>query len=740
MLTTLHIGVPNSIPSIASEMKELKLTRAIALPQHLESVTDKCNIVSGHTGSPLLAQENHFVNRRQHYDSIASLNNAGIQFAESSRMSAALQCFRQALCDAEAIATVHVLPAADTRPTSNAYQKWSGAKGPTLGINRETVSGFRRREYDEGMRVFAAYLRLPMPKRDTAETQSSEIATVLYNMGQLQVDRLDYETGHGLFVDALVMTEYMSRDQARQSVVPILHGIGYTRYRNGDFEKAIETFQEALVFSWEDGDRRHLAATLNCLGVLYFHLPEAKPKRSMEFLTRALTLQRNIPGELVAIATTLNNLGRVYYMEKRYKEALSVYSEALNIRRNSLGAENLDVAATVYNTGQTFQQLKEMDTAIYYYKDFLRIAIPKLGREHRDVCTILKCMAQIFHKKRDFPRALSLYHEVLSGYRSSMGEHAEVASIMNKIGNLHYEAGDFDSAIDMYLQGLYMEREVLADAHPNIAVTLSNIGQIFKQRGEYDSALRLYEEAFSLQVRAFGKCDPNVALTLSNIGLIYYQSGNFAVALEMYQEALAIRRKLYTESNLDVASSLNSIGLVFFKLAQFTKALTSFGQSLNIRRNVLGDSHQDVAIILYNVATVYMELGQEDEAVEFYRETIRVEKTALGPTHPDVCLTLRYVGQIYQQRGDLQDALSCFREILQIQRDNFFEEDLCIARTLNSIANLELQRGNTDAVVETMSDAARISKRAGGSEFDFRLCGFHLYGFAKLHPQGAAAA
>jgi tetratricopeptide (TPR) repeat protein len=72
-------------------------------------------------------------------------------------------------------------------------------------------------------------------------------------------------------------------------------------------------------------------------------------------------------------------------MEKRYKEALSVSLEALNIRRTSLGAENLDVAATVYNTGQTFQQLKEMDTAIYYYNDFVRIAVPKLGREQPQV-------------------------------------------------------------------------------------------------------------------------------------------------------------------------------------------------------------------------------------------------------------------------------------------------------------------------------------------------------------------
>jgi hypothetical protein len=39
-----------------------------------------------------------------------------------------------------------------------------------------------------------------------------------------------------------------------------------------------------------------------------------------------------------------------------------------------------------------------------------------------------------------------------------------------------------------------------------------------------------------------------------------------------------------------------------------------------------------------------------------------------------------------------------------------------------------------------MSQAARIMSRAGRSEEELRLSGFHLYGFAMLHPASAAAA
>ena len=65
-------------------------------------------------------------------------------------------------------------------------------------------------------------------------------------------------------------------------------------------------------------------------------------------------------------------------------------------------------------------------------------------------------------------------------------KHPDVASILNKLGNLYYETGDFDSAVLVYKEGLDVERAVLDSLHPNIMVTLTNIGQIYKLRGEYE--------------------------------------------------------------------------------------------------------------------------------------------------------------------------------------------------------------------------------------------------------------
>jgi len=383
-----------------------------------------------------------------------------------------------------------------------------------------------------------------------------------------------------------------------------------------------------------------LAATLNCLGVLYFHLPKPETEKSLEFLVKALDQQRhhcNPPGNAklgfsmslptvdsfgstrtaTVVATTLNNIGRIHFTCGRLDMAIESYSESLSIRRAILGPDHPDVAATVYNAGQTFHQLGQLTKALETYREFVRIAL-KTGKSNRYLVIVLKCMALIYQEQKDNKQALTFFHQALTVGRSILGTHGVVASILNKLGNLYYEMGDSDAAFEMYREGLAVERIVLDSNHPNIAVTLSNIGQICKQRGDFAGALRLYEEALVIQTAPTTTSDildPSVAVTLSNIGLIHYQTKKYAAALELYQEALRIRRELFGENSLDVASCLNSIGLVLFKLGLAEMAYQSFAESLRIRRHVQGQSHRDIAIIMYNIATIHLELGNDDESV-----------------------------------------------------------------------------------------------------------------------------
>lgn len=661
-----------------------------------------------------------------YFETLACLNAIGTRFALALQLDESLQVFDQAL----SLLSTHCVA------TPNGQLVGSSLSVGMLGNNKYTIrqplSEDYLFEYDEGWNVFACFVSFDSlnPTTTTVEHMS---AVTLFNVGQVLLIERRTDVAYEFFRVAFRFADATVSHDMGTLKVAMLHRLGYIQYLHREFVDAIQTFQQALNLC--ECEKESTAATLNCLGVLHFQLPEADTDTALHYLMTALSLQR--PNTL-AVATTLNNIGRVHFTASRLDLALEAYETALRVRRTLLGNDHPDVAATVYNAGQTVHQMGNLTLALSYYHEFARIS-SVLPRPNRYLVVVLKCLALIYHERDDDEKAFRLFHEALDAGRSILGVHADVASILNKLGNMYYERGEFDQAISVYEQGLAAERLVLEANHPNIAVTLSNIGQIYKQRGDFTTALKLYEEALAIQrTITDANNDATIALTMSNIGLIHYQSRRYEAALEMYQEALRIRREVFGEESLDAASCLNSIGLVLFKLGLQEMALESFSESLRIRRSIQGTCHRDIAIVLYNIATIQLDLGNDEEAIQCYKETLRVEKAALGPRHEDVMTTLEYLARVYQQRGEVYLAAEYYGEILSIQRQTGGHEK--VARTLNMIANLRLQRGDTSGCMEALCEAVRILRQCGCLEDEIVVRGFDLYGISKLHPEAAGAA
>ena len=91
-----------------------------------------------------------------------------------------------------------------------------------------------------------------------------------------------------------------------------------------------------------------LAASLNDLGLTYFH--QAKYKEAESLFLRARDIQLTGVGpDHANLAETLNNLAFLYVEQGRYREAEPLYHRALSIQERNLGEEHVDVATTLNN-------------------------------------------------------------------------------------------------------------------------------------------------------------------------------------------------------------------------------------------------------------------------------------------------------------------------------------------------------------------------------------------------------
>lgn len=665
-------------------------------------------------------------------DTVLLLTEIGITNWHLGDHIKAEQCFSQALCrvDTSFLSHSSTCVAADAK-----YQQ---QVSESVVVTRpQSDNKTSRTEYDEGMRVY----QTPITLSDVSNKEQI-ISTLYYNLGQTCIRQGSYRDAIANFNRALTLCT-VNQGECAQHIVKIFHCLGYCNYRMEKDDQALSYYEQALSLVQEMKlGSLALAASLNCVAVLHFNKQDKETINALNMFRESLDLYQSMSDpDLATIATVLNNIGRVYYLQSEFQQALSMYEQSLALRRTILDTDSLDVAATVYNIGQTCHQLGQLEDSLVHYTDFLRIAKATLGPVSKDIALVYKGIAEIYHEMSDLKMALYYYSQVLEVQKAENSCSTDVAATLNKLGNICYEMKDFNTAMSHYQSGLDVEQQILTPNHPHTIITQTNLAHIYKQLGQHEHALKAYLAVYKMQIVTFGADTLQVAETLSSIGLMQYHLRDYESSFESYQQALHIRRNCYSnDDHPDVASTLNSVGLVLFKQDMFDLAKKCFAESLRIRRKILGKDHRDVAILWYNIATIHFETGEDSVAIEMYKETLRVERTALGEDHPDVVLTLQHLGQVHQQLGQIEQSLHYFNDALAIERKRSETRSSSMGRILNLLGNVYLQLGRIDEMMECYVEASRIYEQIQRAGETLVIAGYNFYGLSKTNPPCAPLA
>ncbi len=98
------------------------------------------------------------------------------------------------------------------------------------------------------------------------------------------------------------------------------------------------------------------------------------------------------------LAVTLNNLGLLYEVQKKYAEAEPLLQRALAIREKSLGPEHLDVAKSLSNLGAIYRAQGRYPEAEPLLRRALTIGEKVLGPEHPDLAISLENYAGLLRR------------------------------------------------------------------------------------------------------------------------------------------------------------------------------------------------------------------------------------------------------------------------------------------------------------------------------------------------------
>jgi len=539
--------------------------------------------------------------------------------------------------------------------------------------------------------------------------------------------------------------------------IATMQTIGQIQYRLGNYEEAIISYKNSVNYAKRVHRSLNLpsiASALNSLGVIYYHLAstggensesnESHLTNAKKTSLQALKIRIEVLEEdHLDVATSYNNIGRLYIMDDGFSEAIECYEKALQIREDKLGKDSLDYAATAFNAGQSYHHIHDLDKALFRYQEFLDVAIRHYTKNHRDVAVVLSGKAEIYQERGEFDKALKLYEESLESAKNALGEeHEEIAMILNRLGHFHYVTGNYNAAHEVYSSGLKIESQVLGAKNPNRLVSLCNLGEIHRQRKEWDAAIKIFKEVLDIQRNQFGLDAQNaeIAITLHVLGLTYEKKGSTENALKHLQDALWMRRVVLGDDHLDLTPTLTSIGIIFSRGNKLNLAIDLLGESLRIRKANLGENNRDVAFTLYNIALVHQKQGLLLETVFCLLKVLSIEISVLGPEHKDVAITMFKLGETFERYNDPENALKYFKQALEVEQKVLQEEDpLTIARTLSAIGNIYLSQGNVVPMMEAFIEAGRIYQASDMNPSNVSV-NRNMYAFHISCPLGAPAA
>jgi tetratricopeptide (TPR) repeat protein len=457
-------------------------------------------------------------------------------------------------------------------------------------------------------------------------------ASALQGIGTVYFLQGDQEESVNFLKQSLAVWQKMPERPERKGTLQLL-AIAYRELKW--YPGAKTTFQKVLSMDREQGDRKGEALTLWQLGTLYQELKQyADAVTNYEHSLKIFQdlkehKEINIISEILAEIYKSHSLdilmaqGDKLFVENQdedsYRQAIIKWEVALPIWRKA--GDKSNEIKTLMKIGNVYSLLGQKTKSTLYFEQILKIY--REQKDRRNERSMLSDLAKIYHQLGDKNKAADYQQQAFligninddSAQRQenltflqrelhtlqAKGDHHEEAITLNQIGNIYFQLGEYQKALDHFRLALDVSNLLKDDEQKaNILVTcFAKIANVYKTLGEPEKALEYLQKILPLssainrlrlqyQTNQRGRIT-NIISTmdeqieeadiLQEIGIAYYDLEKKQQALDYLEKSLITKRTLGNR-----IETLRRIGVVYSGLADLKKALNHYQEALSLAK------------------------------------------------------------------------------------------------------------------------------------------------------------
>ncbi|HUT80346.1 MAG TPA: tetratricopeptide repeat protein [Candidatus Bathyarchaeia archaeon] len=259
---------------------------------------------------------------------------------------------------------------------------------------------------------------------------------------------------------------------------------GYYYEIKGEFERALELYNEALNISEVIGDRRGEAKALFRIGLI--NRFKGKRDRALEYMLQVLTISEELEDTSLK-ALMLKEIGTLYGQKGLLDESLNFTKQSLDLYK--IVGSILDLGKVYINLGVIYEYKGDLTESLKYYNVALNIFketgnISLLAAAYNNISGIMRKQGKLQESLTNIKLALKVFQEI--------NNIMNIIAVFNTMGQIYHYLGDLENAY-LHLQMAYQLKDKIKN-NLSLSKTLYYLISILIDKGEFEKALQLLNE------------------------------------------------------------------------------------------------------------------------------------------------------------------------------------------------------------------------------------------------------
>lgn len=354
--------------------------------------------------------------------------------------------------------------------------------------------------------------------------------------------------------------------------------------------------------------------------------------------------------------------------------------------------------------------------------------------------TMMNAMGQVYRNLGNYDRAeMFLANALFLRRELPKPKPEQISETLHHLGILYQIKYEYEKAEPLLGEAVTLRRKHLGKAHPALASSLLEWAKVLRNQGQADSAELAYRQALTIHRQHTEENIPEVATILYGLAVVNHDQGNYVTADSLFQEAVLLYRMLPQEIDPNMAASLLALARFRHFKGNLGEAEPLYREALAMRRKLYGSEHPDVAEALTGLAMILGHRGDYDKSEPLYREALAIFKDIHGPDHSSVGITQHSLGRTLLKKGDLAEAEQALMAAKAITLDMQKEQRTLLVPIINDLANLSIKAGDILTAEDRYREALASAYEMYGKEHPFIAESLHGLGRC-AHLQGKYAA